>query len=113
MSTESIPSEADDKKIRLRDIAYSRSGDKADIANILVIPYDSGDWEMLRERLTTEVVADVFQGLVTGDVTRYELPGIHCLNFVLDGALAGGVSTSLRLDPHGKSYQSLMLEARI
>ena len=41
---------------------------------------------------------------------RYELPGTKGLNFVMTEALGGGVSMSLRADPHGKSYQSLILD---
>lgn len=100
-----------DARIRLRDIAYSRSGDKGPIANVVVIPYRDEDWELLRERLTAEVVEELFDGLVGGPVLRYEMPGIRALNFVLHDALDGGVSTSLRVDGHGKTYQSIILEA--
>jgi len=96
--------------VLLRDIAYSRSGDKGDISNITVIPFDRSDWDFLVENLTTERVAERFAGLVTGRVERFEMPGLCALNFVMYGALDGGVSTSLRLDPHGKSYQSVMLD---
>ena len=51
-----------------------------------------------------------FGALVEGDVVRYELPLVHGLNFVLDRALGGGVSMTLRADPHGKSFQSLVLD---
>ena len=43
-------------------------------------------------------------------MVRYELPHVHGLNFVLDRALGGGVSMTLRVDPHGKSFQSLVLD---
>ena len=46
-------------------------------------------------------------------IARYELPGTRALNFVMKGALAGGVSMSLRVDGHGKSFQSLILEAQV
>jgi hypothetical protein len=99
--------------MRLREIAFSRSGDKGDVVNVTVIPYSKDDWPLLKERLTVAVVADVFGDLVKGDITRYEMPGICALNFVLRDALDGGVSSSLRLDPHGKSYQSIILEAEV
>ncbi|MGV9867431.1 AtuA-related protein [Rhodococcus koreensis] len=97
----------------LRDIAYSRSGDKANISNLTVIPIDPADFDYLLERLTADAVADRFAGLTTGAVTRYVLPKLPALNFVLEEALDSGVSTSLRLDPHGKSYQSILLDMRI
>ena len=42
--------------------------------------------------------------------TRYELPGLGALNFVLHDALAGGVTRSLALDPHGKCLSGCLLE---
>jgi hypothetical protein len=99
--------------VKLHDIAYSRSGDKGDTANICVFVYDPAHWELLRDRLTTAVVARKFAPLVEGDVIRYEMPKLHGLNFVLTRALGGGVSMSLRADPHGKSYASLLLDIDI
>ena len=45
-----------------------------------------------------------------GAVERYELPGIHALNFVVANALAGGASRSLRLDTQGKALGTVLLE---
>ena len=96
--------------MKLREIAFSRSGDKGNISNVCVFTYDESNYEMLKERLTVEVVRKKYGELVKGNITRYELPGSKGLNFVLDEALAGGVSLSLRTDPHGKSFQSLILD---
>lgn len=96
--------------MKLREIAYSRSGDKGDVSNICVFPYADADYPTLVERLTAEVVKEHFGDLVAGDVTRYEIPAACGLNFVLERALGGGVSMTLRVDPHGKSYQSLILD---
>ncbi len=99
--------------MKLREFAYSRSGDKGDIVNLCVFVYDDENWDVLRRELTAEKVRDKFGSLVTGEITRYELPGTKGLNFVMTEALGGGVSMSLRTDPHGKSYQSLILEIDI
>ena len=99
--------------MKLREFAYSRSGDKGDIANLCVFVYDDDNWEVLRRELTVEKVREKFGGLVQGEITRYELPGTKGLNFVMAEALGGGVSRSLRTDPHGKSYQSLILDIDI
>ncbi len=99
--------------MKLREFAYSRSGDKGDIVNLCVFVYDDENWDVLRRKLTVEKVRDKFGGLVEGEITRYELPGTKGLNFVMTEALGGGVSMSLRTDPHGKSYQSLILEIDI
>jgi hypothetical protein len=99
--------------VKLREIAASRSGDKGDVSNICVFVYDEADYPFLVERLTTEAVRDHFGELVRGAVTRYELPNVHGLNFVLEQALGGGVSMTLRSDPHGKSFQSLVLDIEL
>jgi hypothetical protein len=96
--------------MKLREIAYSRSGDKGDISNVCVFAYDDANWDLLREKVTVDAVRDKFGSLVKGDISRYELPGTRGLNFVMQQALAGGVSISLRTDPHGKSFQSLILD---
>ena len=100
-------------EVLLREVAFSRSGDKGDVSNIGVVPYREADFGWLREELTVERVRAVFGDLVKGRVTRYELPGIGALNFVLEEALSGGVSRSLNLDAHGKSWGNLMLRAAV
>jgi len=101
------------KVVKLREVAFARSGDKNDTSNVGVIPYDPADFELVKREVTVERVAELFGPLVRGDVTRYELPGIRALNFVLTGALGGGVSRSLALDVHGKAYGSLVLDLDI
>lgn len=96
--------------MKLREIAYAREGDKTDVANICVFPYNEADWPRVREALTAQVVAQKFGDLVKGTVTRYEYPNLPGLNFVLTAALSGGVSLSLRQDGHGKTYASLLLD---
>jgi hypothetical protein len=96
--------------VKLRELAYSRSGDKGEVSNICVFPYDPADYDRLAERLTADAVRAHFGGLVRGPVTRYEIPAARGLNFVLERALDGGVSMTLRVDPHGKAFQSLILD---
>jgi hypothetical protein len=95
--------------IRVYDLAHSRAGDKSDTSNISVIAYDAKAWEILREQLTADRVMHAFAHLAKGPVQRYELPKLQALNFVIQGALGGGVTRSLAQDAHGKSLSSLML----
>ena len=95
--------------IRVYDLAHSRAGDKGDTSNISVIAYDEAGWEVLRKQLTTNVVMKAFAHIAKGPVTRYELPRLRALNFVIERALGGGVTRSLAQDVHGKSLSSLML----
>ena len=95
--------------VSLREVAHTRSGDKGDICNVSVIAYDPRDFELLVAQVTSERVKAHYRGLVKGEVLRYELPKIAALNFVLHGALDGGVSRNLRLDQYGKALSSVLL----
>ena len=93
----------------LREIAHARAGDKGDTCNIGVIAYRPHYYPVLLEQVTVERVRHHFGDLVRGPVTRYELPHVEAINLVLEHALGGGVTRSLSLDPHGKSYSALIL----
>jgi hypothetical protein len=97
----------------LRAIAHSRTGDKGDTSNISVIAYDPRDYPSLERHVTAERVKAHFAGLVRGEVVRHALPGLGALNFVMHGALGGGVTRSLALDAHGKCLGSAMLDLEI
>jgi hypothetical protein len=99
--------------VRLGDHAHARSGDKGNRANIGIVANDAGCYAWLKMHLTEAVVRDYFQGLGVGAVRRYELPGILALNFVLDEALGGGASRSLRIDSQGKALGVALLELRL
>lgn len=98
---------------RLGDLAHARSGDKGDRANIGVVAFDAACYAWLRENLTASVVADYLRPLGIGTVQRYELPNIRAFNFVIERALAGGASRSLRLDSQGKALGVALLEMRV
>lgn len=96
--------------MKLREIAHARAGDKGNTLSVGVICYDERDYQTLVRELTVERVRAAYAPLVKGQIRRYELPLIGAVNFVLEEALAGGVTTSLSPDPHGKSLSSLMLD---
>lgn len=97
-------------KARVGDIAHARSGDKGSSANVGVIAYSGTGFEFLRNALTSERVMAFFRPLGVTNVTRYELPNLAALNFVLADALAGGGSRSLRIDAQGKTLGQAILE---
>lgn len=98
---------------RLGDIAYARSGDKGNSANIGVIARDPAHYQTLVEKLTEERVIDYFKELNPSQVKRYLLPNLHALNFVLEDILDGGGSYSLRYDAQGKALGQALLEIEI
>lgn len=100
-------------EVLLHALAHARTGDKGDSQTLSVIAYDPDDYELLRQAVTTEAVTRHFAAIAHGPVTRYELPRLFALHFVLEQALAGGVNDSLALDTHGKSRSSLLLDMTI
>ena len=70
-------------------------------------------YSCLCQQLTAAVVKKHYGSVVEGEVRRYQVDGIHALNFVVDGALGGGVSRSLRLDQYGKSLSAALLGLEI
>jgi hypothetical protein len=99
--------------MKLRAIAHGRTGDKGDTCNISVIAYDRRDYAHIRNEVTADRVRSFFDGIVCGEVVRYELPQLGALNFVMTRALGGGVTRSLALDAHGKSLSSALLNLEI
>ncbi len=97
------------RDVPLIELAYARSGDKGDTSNIGVIARRPEDLPLLRAQLTAEAVAAYLAHVVKGRVTRYDLPGIHALNFVCEQALGGGGMASLRNDPLGKGMAQVLL----
>ena len=97
------------REVPLIDLAYARSGDKGDTSNIGVIARRPEDLPLLRAQLTEDAVAAYLAHVVKGRVTRYDLPGIHALNFVCEQALGGGGMASLRNDPLGKGMAQVLL----
>lgn len=97
----------------LRDIAHVRTGDKGDTSQIAVFAYRAHDYPALLRVLTVERIAAHLPNLPCRRIERFELPGLHALNFVLEGALAGGVTRSLVLDPHGKTLGAQLLDIPI
>ena len=97
------------RRVKLREIAHARAGDKGDISNISLWVYEPRHFALVKAQVTAERVKAALAPLVRGAVERYALDHLHGLNFVLHDALEGGVNTSLTLDSHGKSWSFLLL----
>ncbi|HYL72488.1 MAG TPA: hypothetical protein VEY89_14405 [Candidatus Dormibacteraeota bacterium] len=99
--------------MRLADIAQARSGDKGNLANVALFAPTDALYQEFKREVTPERVKELFGRFVEGRVDRYEVPNVRALNFVLHEALDGGAARSLRSDPLGKSYGSLLLRMEI
>ncbi|SHG41790.1 hypothetical protein SAMN04488109_0168 [Chryseolinea serpens] len=99
--------------MKLYDIAHSRAGDKGNTLTLSLIAYHEKDYPLLCEKVTAEKVKEHLKEIAKGDIIRYELPNIASLLFVCYDALGGGVTTSLRMDAHGKTLSYALLEMKI
>jgi hypothetical protein len=100
-------------KTRLSRLAHARSGDKGDISNVGLIATEPRHYAILVREVTAERVERHFGALVCGGVTRYELPNLSALNFVMEKALDGGGTISLRTDAQGKTHGAALLTMEI
>ena len=99
--------------VRLWELAHARAGDKGDTSILSVFPLADSDYHWLVRELTAQRVRLHFGAEFRSEVRRFELPNVHGLQFVCRQALAGGVTTSLALDTHGKSLSSRLLALRL
>jgi hypothetical protein len=96
--------------VPLRRLAYGRSGDKGDKANIGLMARTPEFAPLIRDQVSVERVAAFFAHYGPKRVERWELPGLNAVNFLIDGVLGGSGGTStLRYDPQGKSYAAMLL----
>jgi hypothetical protein len=98
------------RTVPLVQLAWGRSGDKGDAANIGIIARTPEYLPFIRAAITEEAVARWFAHLMTGRVQRYDLPGTQALNFMLHEALGGGGIASVRMDSQGKAYAQMLLD---
>jgi hypothetical protein len=96
-------------QVPLLQLAWARSGDKGDHSNIGIVARRPEWLPWLRGQLTPERVKEWLGHLVKGQVVRYDLPGIHAMNFLCTEALDGGGMASLRNDPLGKGMAQILL----
>jgi hypothetical protein len=105
------PLPADDTAtVPLIALAYGRSGDKGDNANIGIFARLPEYEPILDAEVTEEAVARYFAHRIEGPVSRWRLPGIRGFNFLLRKALGGGGMASLRADPLAKAFAQMLLD---
>jgi Acyclic terpene utilisation family protein AtuA len=94
-------------------LAWARSGDKGCLFNVAVIARQAQYLPWLSAALSAEAVSEWYRHLGRDGepprVERYEVPGVHALNFVVNDALEGGINASTQLDPAAKGMAQLLL----
>lgn len=100
-------------KVCLIKLAWGRSGDKGDKANIGIIARDRKYLPFIWQQLNEKTMEEFFGHFLEGQVKRYYMPGLGAINYVLDKVLDGGGTASLRNDPQAKGYAQLALAIEI
>ncbi len=97
------------RRVALKTIALGRSGDKGDMSNIGIIARSESAYKFIGTLLTADRVKDIFKDLVKGTVERYPIINLLSWNFLLNEALGGGGTLSLRIDAQGKTLAHALL----
>ena len=97
-------------EVPLIRLAFARSGDKGNLANIGVVARRPELLPLIWAQVTPQVVAAYFAHLAGGPVERFHLPGIAGINYLIHDALAGGGPASPRMDPLGKGMAQMLLD---
>ena len=101
-------------EVSLEDIAWGRSGDKGNKANVGIIARHPNFIPYIWETFSENKIAEIFSHFLDDDkIDRHYLPGISAINFVLHEVLGGGGTSSLRNDPQGKGYAQILLSCKI
>jgi hypothetical protein len=86
--------------MRVGDIAVGRSGDKGAALDLTVVARDDAGYRIIEALLTQERASKELARAMPGTVTRYAVPGLRALKFVIEGALPGGVYATLHAGLH-------------
>jgi hypothetical protein len=101
---QSVPAWSDEPVVAtLGEIVHARSGDKGGDANLGVWVRDAHAWEWLKSTLTVDELRRLLPETRALPITRYELPNLGAVNFLIQGLLGTGATSSLRLDAQAKA----------
>jgi hypothetical protein len=87
----------------LGEIVHARSGDKGGDANLGVWVRDRQAWDWLKSTLTIDELRRLLPETRELPISRYELPNLGAVNFLIRGLLGTGATSSLRLDAQAKA----------
>ena len=87
----------------LGEVVHARSGDKGGDANLGVWVHDRAAWEWLKSTLTVDELRRLLPETRELAISRYELPNLGAVNFLLRGLLGSGATSTLRLDSQAKA----------
>lgn len=107
----------DGVSVSLEQLAFGRSGDKGNKANIGIIARHPDFIPYIGQVLSEDFVRSNFVHFLERDeaasVERFYMPGCGAFNFLIHDVLGGGGVASLRNDNQGKGYAQLLLANEI
>lgn len=86
--------------MRVGEIAVGRSGDKGGTLDLTLVALDAEKYAWLESRLTEAAAQAAVARSMPGTLTRYPVPGLNALKFVIEDALPGGVYATLHAGLH-------------
>ena len=104
-----LPAPVGYHRLPLSSICLARSGDKGDSANIGLLARSQEAYDFILKVVSAQKIKDLFQDFCLGSVIRYPVPRIWGLNFILENALGGGGTVTLRADAQGKTFAQALL----
>jgi hypothetical protein len=90
-------------RLPLGTLVGARSGDKGGDANVGLWAKDDRVYAWLRDHLDVARLRALLPETAKLSVSRYELPNLRALNFVVHGLLGDGVASSTSADPQAKA----------
>jgi len=96
------------ERVPLWVLVGARSGDKGGDANVGVWADEEAVSAWLEQHLSTEVFKVLLPEVEPYAVSRYPLPNLWAVNFVVHGILGWGVASNLRLDTQAKGLGELL-----
>jgi hypothetical protein len=92
------------RRAPLGRVIGARSGDKGGNANLGDWVRSDEAWQWLAHRLTVAEFKLLLPETADLPVTRYLLPNLRAVNFVVEGILGQGVASQARFDPQAKAF---------
>ncbi|MCP5074406.1 MAG: DUF1446 domain-containing protein [Rhodobacteraceae bacterium] len=104
-----VSSNGGTRVVPLEQLAWARSGDKGDSANIGVIARHPDYLAWIWQALDETTIRACFHPWLKGGVSRFYLPGTNSMNILMTEVLGGGGIASLLSDPQAKGYAQRLL----
>ena len=102
-------------EVILKKLAWGRSGDKGNKANIGLIARKPEFIPYIWHSLTEKKLRETFQHFLGSKsmIERFYLPGSNSINILISDVLDGGGMASIRNDPQAKGFAQILLMQRI